>query len=99
VNPARSNACTKRSPRTEGTDGISYVDGERQFVRNAELLDQADEGFPKVGDGGLFGLPLAIRAHCRAQLGIGAPHSVFVLLNGVRHMDGPGHRACLQGPD
>ena len=69
-----------------------HVDRESQLVRDAVLCDQALEGLAQVRDRSIKGLTLAVRTHPRAQLSVSTPHAVFVLLDGVRNVHGPGHR-------
>jgi hypothetical protein len=76
---------------------LGDVDGDSQFVRNAELGDEAREGLAQVGDSGLWAVTFSVGSHTRAQLSVSTPHTVFVLLDGVGDMYGLGHCNSLLG--
>jgi hypothetical protein len=60
-------------------------DGDRKLPRNTELLDEAGQCLAEVIQRGFLSVALTVRSHARAQLGVGAPHSVLVALDDDRH--------------
>jgi hypothetical protein len=66
-----------------------------QLIGGAELSDQTGEGLTQVRDRTLRAVTLAIGPHARAELSMSTPHAVFVLLDGIGDMHGPGHLGWL----
>jgi hypothetical protein len=66
---------------------------EGQLIGGAELSDQAGEGLTQVRDRTLRAVTLAVGPNARAELSMSTPHAVFVLLDGIGDVHGPGHLA------
>jgi hypothetical protein len=83
-----------RTIRTD--DGVAAsgdVNHHRQLVWNAELSDETRQGLAQVGDSSLETVTFAVCPDARAQLSVGTPDTIFVLLNGVGDMHGLCYRS------
>jgi hypothetical protein len=67
------------------------VNRKGQLIGGAELSDQAGESLAQVRDRTLRGVSLAVGPNSGTELGMSAPHAVFVLRDGIWDVHGPGH--------
>ncbi len=72
-----------------------HVNCEGELLRYPELSDQPFKRLAQVSYGFLAGSTFAVSAYAGTQLGVSAPHTVFILFDGVRNVHGPRHRPRL----
>ena len=63
-----------------GRVASGHVNHERELRRCAKLGDQPFKRLAQVSHSSFTGITLTVGAHAGTQLSVGAPHTIFVLL-------------------